>query len=277
MKNDDQENRSDNDGVSLWIWGASIVVVIVLWAVSAFWINVGAGDQKDDRGTFGDMFGAVNALFSGLALATLFYTVFLQRKELRETRQELAEQREQMEIQNETMRRQELEGTFFSLLRLLGSHVDALQVFSGSHVAPLATGRACFRTYASRLHNEQNQVDASCLAEVFPSLFDKFRSEFGDDISHYLLTLEQIAKFIDSKIPNDEKGGYSEILRATLSMNERVVLFYYGLSPIGQQRLKPLIERYGLLDRVTDSRFFPTGASHYYENSATCFNGSSKP
>ncbi len=42
-----------------------------------------------DRGTFGDMFGAVNTLFSGLAFAGVIYAVFLQSKELTLQREEL--------------------------------------------------------------------------------------------------------------------------------------------------------------------------------------------
>ena len=41
------------------------------------------------RAQFGDSFGAVNALFSGLAFAGLIYTIFLQRKELQLQREEL--------------------------------------------------------------------------------------------------------------------------------------------------------------------------------------------
>ncbi|MEB3120418.1 MAG: hypothetical protein VKL41_04250, partial [Snowella sp.] len=43
----------------------------------------------EQRGQFGDMFGAVNAFFSGLALVGIVYNIILQRKELRLQRQEL--------------------------------------------------------------------------------------------------------------------------------------------------------------------------------------------
>jgi len=71
--------------------GAMLAVILlcvtIVWATGGWLV-----DSKDtvNRGTFGDMFGAVNALFSGLAFATLIYTTFLQRWELRETRRELA-------------------------------------------------------------------------------------------------------------------------------------------------------------------------------------------
>ena len=47
--------------------GASVYVLLPDWPT---------------RGQFGDVFGAVNALFSGFAFAGLIYTVFLQREEL---------------------------------------------------------------------------------------------------------------------------------------------------------------------------------------------------
>ncbi len=42
-----------------------------------------------NRGMFGDMFGAVNALFSGLAFAGIIYAIFLQHRELELQRNEL--------------------------------------------------------------------------------------------------------------------------------------------------------------------------------------------
>lgn len=43
-------------------------------------------------GTYGDMYGSLNTLFSGLAFATLIISILLQMLELRETRKELANQ-----------------------------------------------------------------------------------------------------------------------------------------------------------------------------------------
>lgn len=49
-----------------------------------------------ERGTFGDMFGAVNTLFSGLAFAGVIYAVFLQNQELALQREELNLTREEI-------------------------------------------------------------------------------------------------------------------------------------------------------------------------------------
>jgi len=48
------------------------------------------------RGMFGDMFGAVNALFSGLAFAGVIYAILLQSKELELQREELKLTRQEL-------------------------------------------------------------------------------------------------------------------------------------------------------------------------------------
>lgn len=66
--------------------------------------------EWSDRGTFGDMFGAVNTLFSGLAFAGLIYAIYLQsielslqREELRLTREELTKSADAQKSQVDSM------------------------------------------------------------------------------------------------------------------------------------------------------------------------------
>lgn len=109
----------------LWIWIIiAIVGVIAMWGLSWWGINKFI-DEPTNQGTFGDMFGAVNALFSGLAFAGLIVTLLyqkeelkLQREELKETRNELNAQKLEFQEQNKTMKRQRFENTFFNMLSL---------------------------------------------------------------------------------------------------------------------------------------------------------------
>lgn len=57
------------------IIGSSII--FILWILSWILLMTYLPDQTI-RGQFGDMFGAVNSLFSGLALCGVVYTIFLQ-------------------------------------------------------------------------------------------------------------------------------------------------------------------------------------------------------
>lgn len=59
------------------------------------------------RARFGDSFGAVNTLFSGLAFAGLIYTVHIQRKELQLQREELQISRAELSRSAEAQERSE--------------------------------------------------------------------------------------------------------------------------------------------------------------------------
>lgn len=65
-----------------------IIVVVVIWVLSAFFI-IYFLDDWSERGTFGDLFGAVNGLFSGLAFAGLIYTIVLQKQDIELQRNEI--------------------------------------------------------------------------------------------------------------------------------------------------------------------------------------------
>lgn len=84
-------------------------------------------EQKTDNviksNEIGDSFGSLNALFSGMALAAVAFTILLQMKELRQNREELRQNREELEgqknelkAQNATQIQARFENSFFSLL-----------------------------------------------------------------------------------------------------------------------------------------------------------------
>ncbi len=61
-------------------------------ALAAYW----ALPDWQTRGQFGDVFGAVNALFSGLAFAGVIFAILLQREDLELQREELALTRQEL-------------------------------------------------------------------------------------------------------------------------------------------------------------------------------------
>jgi hypothetical protein len=64
-------------------------------------------DDWSDRGTFGDLFGAVNALFSGLAFAGLIYTIVLQKQDLELQRKEIAQNRVELKKSSKAQQKSE--------------------------------------------------------------------------------------------------------------------------------------------------------------------------
>lgn len=89
----------------LWPFRCVMALVLVAWAMAGalvWWIM----PDPAARGQFGDMFGAVNALFSGVAMAGVVYAIFLQKEELQLQRQELRAQRQEMSRTVSTQLRQ---------------------------------------------------------------------------------------------------------------------------------------------------------------------------
>ena len=71
-----------------WLTLMAIVGIVLLWLATPYIARCAVGPEN--TGTLGDTFGAVNALFSGLAFAGLILAITLQRDELKLQREELA-------------------------------------------------------------------------------------------------------------------------------------------------------------------------------------------
>ena len=80
-----------------------ILLISIIGIFLIFGLNLifGIGVTSDIRGTFGDMFGASNTLFSGFALIGIIYALLLQRIEFKQSQEELKLQRQELALQRE--------------------------------------------------------------------------------------------------------------------------------------------------------------------------------
>jgi len=110
------------------------IAIVGLWLINLFTLK---DLSVQCRGTYGDMFGAVNALFSGLAFAGIILTILLQRKELslqreelKETRKELKRTADAQEKSEEALRKQaenlKISAKLSALNSLLSYYTDTL-------------------------------------------------------------------------------------------------------------------------------------------------------
>lgn len=94
----------------LKIFGPVAVAIIACWI--GWWAYATLVIcSMTERGQLGDLFGGINALFSGLALAGVVTAVILQSKELRLQREAMANQLHEMELSRHeiTLQREQLE------------------------------------------------------------------------------------------------------------------------------------------------------------------------
>lgn len=229
--------------------------VLVLWGFS-WWLLIKCFPSYEVRGTFGDMFGAVNALFSGLAFAGLIVTLLfqkdelkLQRKELQATREEMESQRMEFEEQNKTLKRQRFENTFFNMLSLQKEIIsdlfyEAVAVAGGpSFEVVQYRSREVFRAiYMQPFGGIRSRLRETHVSELeIPSLLD-----------HYFRHLYRIYKYLDTTnlIDNCERYDYACIIRSQLSEYELIMLFYNCLTGNGREKFKPLVEKYSVFNNL---------------------------
>jgi hypothetical protein len=232
--------------------------------------------DKEQRGTFGDQFGAVNALFSGLAFAGLIYTIILQRhdlklqrrdlklqrEELALTRKEMEEQTAEFEKQNETLRIQRFENTFFNMMSQFQEVVNNLTVMvTTSSSIYESKGRDVFQAqfektvvYVDLKNEEKNKARFRGMKGALEkyNLDGYLYSDTPTCFDHYFRLLYRILKFVKTTslvTTYEEEYEYTAMLRAVLSRYELVWLFYNGLT-YGEDKLKPLIERYAMLSNL---------------------------
>ena len=77
-------------------WKAALLVTVI-WAASAVLLYWSVEDFSKS-GTFGDSFGVLNTLFSGLAFAGIIVSIKMQNDEMREQRKELQKQKKAAQI-----------------------------------------------------------------------------------------------------------------------------------------------------------------------------------
>jgi len=83
---DSQIKSSKTRYKKIWIL---VMTAIPLTLVGTYLFVTKFTGAPKDAGTFGDLFGLSNALFSGLAFSGIIYSIFLQQLELELTRDEL--------------------------------------------------------------------------------------------------------------------------------------------------------------------------------------------
>ncbi len=221
---------------------ALVLSIFAIYAGAIVW-NVWPIDSKTigQAGVFGDSFGVLTSLFSGLAFAGLIITIWQQQEELTLTRDEI--------------KKQHFENMLFRMLEIHNSIVNDFDLrytqdderHKEGDIS--SRGRDCFFTFHENLkmiYSHELEKDSS---DILAETYEKFWCLHKRDLGHYFRYLYNIFKFIDNSRMK-EKKVYSSIVRAQLSDYELAILFYNCISINGNEKFKPLVEEFHLLDNL---------------------------
>lgn len=273
-----------------WLAFFGVLLVCVLYVVVMFFIPVKVSINMEHRGAFGDMFGALGALFSGLAFAGLIVTMLqqredlqnqkdeivlqreeiglqrkdleaqtealkLQKEEIAQTNKELQLQRAELTEQNKTIMLQRFENSFFNMLNIQQSILGNIEAVDNSTGEVFRGRDAMFRILfvtKRRIINKDDYGIKNVLLSFNVVSFDDGRIEPYFQQIYYILDYVDQARLLTIQ----EKYNYICMMRTTFSSNELTLIFYYCLSKYGDARYKQLIEKYALFKYLRKDSLF---------------------
>lgn len=264
-----------------WIVLLVAVLTAALWAAN-LWIGLyynGIGTVIGDRGTFGDVFGAVNSVFTGLAFVGVIYSIAMQREELAIARSEMAqtklilsEQQQNLRDQNFATRKQVFEATFFKMLDRFVALTESIDI-QGDEKQYLK-GKDAIDFLFKKLqkkYSEIKEMPSELFGDNPPSLFDRvynqFFHDYGHEFSHYFRTLYTLLNFVE-KSEVEDKAFYMKLVRAQLSDSEAALLLCNYISQNTTARFNMIQDKYGMLKNVDSAHLIVQENQHLVDTKA---------
>lgn len=237
----DTNKETSKNLFSLFIF--AIYAIILILFINIFF------NTFDKLGEWGDFFGGVlNPLLTFLTFMGLLITIVLQQTELKQSREEFKGQKESLE-------NQEFDNKFFQMINLLTQIKNNLEfnMDKGQKVFTSLKIEIIQDCASKKMINQNSYIPVDSI-DKFKNYFKVFNDEYDENFKYYFLNLYQILNYID-KNSNDRYTlkEYSNIVRAQLSKNELILLFYNGIGmlDISGNKYKTIIEKYSLFEHLT--------------------------
>lgn len=258
--------KENNNGNIPFYIALSVFFIIAVLGLTYMIQN---SNSYNERGTFGDMFGFANALFTGLSFIGLIGTILLQRKDLNIQREELREQTNLVHKQN-------FESSFFQLLSMFNSIVNNMTIVSmestyyGRHVFSAMINT--FNSMLIRKAGKGQDMNMDQLLELIKKLhkedvikeYDDFYESYKEYLGHYFASFYHIINYIHIT-KNIDKNFYISIARSQLSSFELILLFYYGVSTVGKKKTFTLLIKYDVLQGVDYNLMYNNSPKSEYD------------
>ncbi|MDF7793562.1 MULTISPECIES: putative phage abortive infection protein [Pseudomonas] len=172
-------------------------------------------------GVFGDAFGVLNALFSGLAFSGVLITLLLQRKDLADS-----------QLQNA---KQQTESQFYSMLTLQQQVIQGFDLHVNNRDRQYTIeGRDCFRDWYKKLGREYiaNYEEGRSESLRAVMAYEVVLQSHQGDLGLYFRSLYSVFRFVELAEYGDEKH-LARVARSLLSDYELIFLYYNCLSRKG--------------------------------------------
>lgn len=229
------------------------------------------GMTPEQKGVFGDSWGAFTSIFSALGFCGVLWTIKLQTDATKKLEDD-SKNREESE------RLRDFENSFFNLLNILQTIIKDMNIPEGKNSRG-REGRSVFSYRYTRFkihcqseyefenikHLEKEKFSLEDEKKLFAERFENYFSNKSNNFSHYYRYLYNLFRFVDNSFINeDNKKKYANILRAQISNNEMMMLFYNGISRHGL-KFKYYIEKYSIFDNLPVEKMISDAHVLFYD------------
>ena len=230
-----------------------VIGITFLYGALILWINWPIRDFSLARsGVFGESFGVINTIFSGLAFAGLILTIHLQRHELAESK--------------ETFRKERFEDSFYRLLGYYRQNLDDIKIIDHS-TGGVHEGVGGLMFLIKKLHTSMQNFSRFLDSEdeedkkvYYFKLFMETQRILNRQ-TRYLGTLECLLEQIEQELPSIEsRTPYWRILMSQLTIFEVKYIFYTCLVAPENDNLRNLIHR----SELSKHRIIESTVNHHH-------------
>lgn len=243
-------------------------------------------------GTYGDMYGSLNTLFSGLAFATLIISILLQMLELRETRKELAKQSKalldqkkefaaqtkilekqtdinanQQKIINEQFKETQKTNFLNHFYKLIDQKNILLNNLTFPKGNELIHGISVIIEYSMEYKKirkifDPEKHDSDFYSEAWNNFNKRIYGSYNYQVSSYFKIYRLIAYIIHSSniLSDNEKKYYGTVFRTFLSTEEQLVLMWLATF---ENSLTKCCNRFSLLKGLYNEEMKKTGVTFF--------------
>jgi hypothetical protein len=254
-------DESNNKVIVVFITLLLLALVFGIWLLYTDWILSERFPEKTDanyysqRGQYGDMFGAINALFTGLAFAGLIITIILQSQELKLQRKELGQTRAEFKQQNNTLILQRFENTFFNLISLHHQIVGAIDFtyYSEKRMLDQLSARTAFSMVTAGPEFQPLSPELENITiigrDVFKYLYEA-KGELKDKLKNVSRPEDVITIYLPAfmKIQTDFKHYFRNLYRIFKLVDETD--FSFGNTDINEDEVKAIQYKYTSIMRA---------------------------
>jgi hypothetical protein len=238
------KKKTEKHGLQWWGWLAIyIALAILIFFVWSYTKNSLMLEPDAVRGINGDMFGGLNALFSGLAFAGIILTIIMQGIELKAQREELEQTRNVFQMQN-------FETSFYNLLKVLQETLKdtSFQTKPKSSRIGSAIKYNGLGAYAALINEFQEEFYSSDLTEEKHQAAIERRLTANVNMLRYCKLVIRILLMVQ-ELESDDQNKYLDTMYYMLTEPEKAILLYYSYM-VKNQDEKEILMLMDILDGI---------------------------